>query len=73
MLRSILLCIVLSGCGTQGYIKAEAVKGPLLRLVKRHDVYMEKDKTLSPLKRRVNKRDGALLLKLCAEALQDKE
>ncbi len=65
--------MLLIGCAPMGYVKAEALKGPLDRLVERHDVYMDKDTTLSPLKRRVNKRDGALLQEAINTAVEKAE
>lgn len=65
---AVLLCAVFVGCGTPGYIKASAIEGTLVRLIDRHDVYVEADASLSEPQRRANLRDGTLLKKLLSEA-----
>jgi len=67
--KKLVLCLfLLVGCGTPGYIKAEAIEKTVLGLVNRHDAYVDVDASLSPLEKRVFKRDGDLLRILFAEA-----
>jgi len=57
-----------SGCCGQGVIRAEAVDGTMRRLIERHDRYTHADSTLTPLQRRANLRDGAVVINLLDEA-----
>lgn len=67
------LALALAGCGTPGYIKAEAIQGTLERVVDRHNTYTIEDESLSDLEKRVNLRDADLLLKLVYEAQEPTE
>ena len=58
----------LQGCGTPGYIRAEAIDTTVRGMVERHDAYTVSDPALSDLERRVYLRDGELLLQLLDEA-----
>ncbi len=69
----ILVLLAAVGCGTPGYIKAEAIEGSVGKLIKRHDAYVDADPTLSDLERRVYKRDGDVLKVVFAEAKQPTE
>ena len=66
-------CIYLMGCTPPGLVRAEPLLPVVERLVDRHDAYAAVDSSLSPLQRRVNKRDGELVLKAFNTALEDKE
>ncbi len=68
MKKILIILLLLVGCGTPGFIRADAIEGTVKRLVDRHDVYVEADPSLSDLQKRVNKRDGELLLLLLEES-----
>lgn len=65
---ALLVLVGLTGCGVPGYISADALEGPAFRLIDRHDAYMEKDKSLSPMQREVNLQDGQLIRMVIEEA-----
>lgn len=65
--------LVLTGCGTPGYVRADAIEGTVRGLVQRHDAYVEADESLSDLDRRIHLRDGELLLRLIEEAQRPTE
>lgn len=65
--------LVLTGCGTPGYVRADAIEGTVKGLVQRHDAYVGADESLSELTRRIHLRDGELLLRLIEEAQKSKE
>lgn len=73
MKKLLLSLILLVGCGTPGYIKASAIEDTVRNVVKRHDAYVEQDKTLKPLEKRIYKRDGLLLLEALKEAQKPTE
>lgn len=79
-MRSLLILLMLVGCGAPGYIKASAIDGTLRRVIERHDAYTDadpaldeklgkskKDKQARVLQYRTNKRDTELLLELLDE------
>jgi len=73
-MRKLLLSLVLlTGCGTPGYIKAEAIEGTVMGLIQRHDAYVDKDDKLDDLEKRIFKRDGELLKKLFKDAKEPKK
>jgi len=58
-----------TGCAArEGYVQARSMEATLRGLVRRHERYTKADKTLSPLEKRVNLRDGELLIRLVEEA-----
>lgn len=61
-MRALLISLVLlCGCGTPGYIRADAIDGTVKRIRQRHDFYVKADSELAPLERRANLRDTELL------------
>ena len=63
---------LLVGCGTPGYIRADAIEDTLMGVMERHDFYVSSDPDLSDLSKRVSLRDTELLRRLLEEA-QDPE
>ena len=58
-----LIVVILSvGCSPAGYIRADAVDGTLRRVVRRHKTYTKADESLTELERKLNLRDGELLI-----------
>lgn len=61
------LAFALAFAGCSG-IQASAIDGSLRGIVSRHKAYTEADTSLSDLERRVNLRDGELLIDILEEA-----
>lgn len=68
-----LLVLALAGCGTPGYVSAEAIQPSWERIRARHDAYTKQDKALTDVKRRANLRDTELLGQVLEEAQRPKE
>lgn len=66
---SLFLCCVLFMPGCTG-IRASAIDESLRGVVERHAAYTEVDASLSDLEKRVNLRDGTLLIEILDEALK---
>lgn len=62
--------LVLTGCGTPGYVRADAIDGTLFRTLDRHDAYVREDESLSDLQKRTDLRDSELLRRVVTEAKQ---
>lgn len=73
LLAGTVLSLLLSGCGTPGYVRVDAIEGTLNRVMDRHDVYVERDHDLSSAQQKRNLRDTELLRKLLAEAQEPTE
>ena len=73
IITALVLILALAGCGTPGYIRADAIESTVGHIIKRHDAYVDADPTLDDLERRIYKRDGDLLKVLFAEAKQPTE
>lgn len=65
--------LALTGCGTPGYVRADAIEGTLNRALDRHDAYVREDESLSDLQKRTDLRDSELLRRVVKEAKQPQE
>lgn len=64
-----ILILTMSSCAQPGYVRAEALQGPLRRLVDRHDGYVTIDSSISTDRKATHLRDGELLLRAVDEAV----
>lgn len=64
----VMVLLLFTGCAPEGYVRADAIKGTLLRVAERHDAYTKADKDLKESNRKRNLRDTALLRRLMEEA-----
>lgn len=73
MKKYIWALIFLIGCGTPGYIRADAIEGTVTAIIDRHDAYVDNDPSLKELERRIYKRGGELIKMLIEEAQRPSE
>jgi len=74
MLGLVVLLLMLTGCGSPGYVRADAIEGTVKRIAERHDAYTVAAVASGHVTKKQGKvdlRDTALLLKLIKTA-QDK-